>query len=532
MKNSLRRLPLDLKFGEDLIIVNKPAGFSTHAVDPDRPGLAELVEAELLARGKNIKIRVVHRLDKTTTGVLLFATSEARAQQLFESFKQNQVKKRYVLLTETHPEVSEFRVHSKIEKRGKNMLSTPCSESAANALTVFKRVKLNAFFQQWEAFPQTGKTHQIRLHAAQAGIPILGDTLYGGRTYPQLCLHAQAIELPGVGRWESFHPIFFERMGLLRDHPLVGILSALDRRQRLYDFLNQPDICMRLSHLDEKDFRMDLFGQVLWVYWYADHDPSSEDLLRFELIQTLIRRKVLIRKMQNRGQDPLTQKQWTFSEIAPSWHAEENGIQYELRSAQGLSPGLFLDQRENRYWLSQICRDKRVLNLFSYTCGFSVSAALGGAREVISVDLSKTFLDWGKQNLFLNQGVHPKSEASRNLFFNQDSEEFLKQTVKKKKTFDVIVLDPPSFSRNGKNIWKIEKNFPSLLKTAFDCLASGGIMLCCSNFEKWDQEAFRQQIEATLGENLKSICRPPLRCLDFEAPGEVSLMKSFILEKA
>ncbi len=108
MKNSLRRLPLDLKFGEDLIIVNKPAGFSTHAVDPDRPGIAELVEAELLAQGKNIKIRVVHRLDKTTTGVLLFATSEARAQQLFESFKQNQVKKRYVLLTAANPELNEL----------------------------------------------------------------------------------------------------------------------------------------------------------------------------------------------------------------------------------------------------------------------------------------------------------------------------------------------------------------------------------------------------------------------------------------
>ncbi len=529
----MQRLPLAIEFGEDLIIVNKPAGFSTHAVAPGRPGLAELLEKEFLAQGKNIKLHLVHRLDKNTTGVLLFATNQKRAQELFEAFKQNKVKKRYVLLTSAYPDFTEIIIHSKIEMHDKELVNTPCSPAEANAETHFKLVKLNALFQQWEAFPKTGKTHQIRLHAAQAGIPILGDSLYGNKDdfYPHLCLHAQSLEIPGIGSWQRFHPIFFERMGLIRDKKLAAILSAFDRRQRLYEFLTQPDVCLRLAHLDQKDFRIDLFGSMIWVYWYADEDPSSQDLERFEFLQSLTRRKVLIQKMQNRGQDPLSQKQWSFENIPETWVAKENQLHFEFRRNQGLSPGLFLDQRENRFWLSQNCASKRVLNLFSYTCGFSVAAAAGGAREVVSVDLSKVFLSWGQRNLELNSESLNSQEESKALFFSQDSEEFLQQTLKRKKSFDVIILDPPSFSRSGKKIWKFEKDFPKLLKLCFDCLAPGGMILCSSNFEKWDFNTFRSQIEKTLGRELKSIRAPDLRPLDFETPSEISLMKALILEK-
>jgi 23S rRNA (cytosine1962-C5)-methyltransferase len=529
-----QRLTLALEFGEDLVVVNKPAGISTHAPSPDRPGMFEWLQKEFLAQGVQKKLHVVHRLDKTTTGTLLFATSEGRAKELFELFKNREIKKRYVLLTASRPEQNEYLVHSFIEKVGNQMVNTPCVPAKANAETLFRRVKLNAFFEQWEAFPKTGKPHQIRLHAAQMGFPILGDVQYGGEAYPHLCLHAHSLDVPGLGVWQTFHPIFFERMGILRDRELVSILSALDRRERLFHFLSTADQCLRLSHLDNSRFRIDLFGEVLWVYWYADEDPSPADLERFEFLHGLLRRRVMIRKMQNRGANPQQQMQWEIGSIPEKWNARENGILYEFRSAQGLSPGLFLDQRENRHWISELSHNKRVLNLFSYTCGFSVAAALGDATEVISVDLSKNFLEWGKQNFSLNESggssASSTSKVSR-LFFAQSADLFLQQTLKKGKTFDLIILDPPSFSRNGSEVWKIDKDFPKLLKTVWKCLNKGGALLCSTNFEKWDKQDLQRVIEKTLGRELKKIAEPPLRPLDFELPGEETLMKSLLLWK-
>jgi 23S rRNA (cytosine1962-C5)-methyltransferase len=518
-----QRLTLALEFGEDLVAVNKPAGISTQAATPERPGMLELTEKELLARGVQKKLYVVHHLDKSTTGTMVFATSEARALELSAAFKKHQSQKRYVLITASRATQTEFMATSRIEKIGSKLVNTPCAADAANSETVFRRVKLNAFFEQWEALPKTGKPHQIRLHAAQIGLPILGDALYEGEAFPHLCLHSQRLEIPGLGRWESPLPLFFERMGLLRDRELCLWLSALDRRERLFHFLSQEHQCLRLSHLDSPRFRMDLYGQMLWVYWYAEAAPSSADLERFEFLQGLLKRKIMIRKMQNRGADPQAQMQWELSEIPEKWTARENGITYELRSGQGLSPGLFLDQRENRCWISSLAKGKRVLNLFSYTCGFSVAASLGQASEVVSVDLSKNFIDWGKQIYALNN-VKP------GLFFAQSADVFLQQTVKKGRKFDLIILDPPSFSRNGSQVWKIEKDFPELLKLAWSCLNPGGALLCSTNFEKWSLADLRQHVEKSLGvHKIKKIEEPPLRPLDFELPGEESLMKSLLL---
>ena len=81
---------------------------------------------------------------------------------------------------------------------------------------------------------------------------------------------------------------------------------------------------------------------------------------------------------------------------------QENKLFYEVRPFAGFSTGLFLDQRENRKWLSERSQQKRVLNLFAYTCAFSVACASKGARTT-SVDLSKKYLEWGRKNFDVNQ---------------------------------------------------------------------------------------------------------------------------------
>jgi 23S rRNA (cytosine1962-C5)-methyltransferase len=130
----------------------------------------------------------------------------------------------------------------------------------------------------------------------------------------------------------------------------------------------------------------------------------------------------------------------------------ENGVRYELGFGEGYSVGLFLDQRDNRrrLWVSHVAAGfelspepgRELLNVFAYTCGFSVCAALAGARTT-SVDLSKRYLDWGKRNFQLN-GLDPAAHD----FIYGDAFDWLARLQKKGRTFDMIALDPPTFSRS------------------------------------------------------------------------------------
>lgn len=523
----MARLTLDLQFGEDIIIVNKPAGISTHAPDPGKLGMAELVQMELALRGIDKKVFVCHRLDKTTTGALLFATTEKTAADIYELFQKRQVFKKYHFLTATSSEKTEGEIYSQIEKVDKQMQSKICAKEKANAQTRFQKIKSNARFQLWQAEPKSGKSHQIRLHARDFGIPILGDELYGGLPYPHLCLHAAELAIPGFGHWKIPHPPFFERMGLLRDSKLAEILSGFDSRERLYHFLAQHKQCLRLLHHESTRYRIDQFGEVLWVYWYDEADPSPEDLERFEFLETFLRKKVFIRKMQNRGNDPQSQKSWSFSAPPETWQADENGLHYEFRQSQGLSPGLFLDQRENRHWVLEKSKAKKVLNLFAYTGGFSVAAAKGGAKEVVTVDLSKTFLEWSKKNFSLNE-LDP--QASGYQFFLMDTFQFLSGTIKKKRQFDLIICDPPSFSRNGKEVFRIEKDLPELIDLCWQCLEPNGTLLFSCNYEKWTESSLLTILKKILGSKaqFESMSFPNL---DFEMPNEEKLMKSFRIKK-
>jgi len=522
------RLALDLQFGEDIVVVNKPAGISTHSPDTGKLGMAELVQQELKSRGISKEIFVVHRLDKTTTGVLIFATSEAASQKLFEEFKERKIQKKYLFLTASKPNFTEAETHSRIEKINNSYVSKASERASSNSHTQFQKIKLNAKYQLWQATPTTGKSHQIRLHAKDLGIPILGDQLYGGAPYPHLCLHAAELSSPTFGTWKFDSPIFFERMGLLRDSQLTAILSGFDKRERLYHFLKNPDQCLRLLHQEDPRFRIDQFGEILWIYWYPEINPTSEELLRFEFLAGLLKKKILIRKMQNRGKDPLSQVDFNFEEIPNSWIAFENDFQFELRKNQGLSPGLFLDQKQNRNWVFENSMNKTVLNLFSYTGGFSVAAAKGAAKEVVTVDLSKNFINWSKRNFELNNLSPSDSQLQ---FFTMDSLRFLEGTIKKNRKFDLIICDPPSFSRNENTVWRIEKDYTKLLDLCWQCLEKNGILYFSTNYEKWTQSQFEEKILGYLGPNAQKLSPMAGVNLDYENPNDEKLLKFVFLRK-
>lgn len=158
---------------------------------------------------------------------------------------------------------------------------------------------------------------------------------------------------------------------------------------------------------------------------------------------------------------------------------EEYGTRYEVRLWDGLSTGLFLDHREHRRALAER-RPGRVLNLFAYTCAFSMPLARAGAH-VTNVDVSGRYLDWGRRNLALN-GL----DAATVRFLRRDAMEFLAQAARRDdERFDLVILDPPTFAaankRRGVAAWRAVDDYPALLGAAARVLAPGGAVFAASN---------------------------------------------------
>ena len=171
---------------------------------------------------------------------------------------------------------------------------------------------------------------------------------------------------------------------------------------------------------------------------------------------------------------------------------QENGVRYMLDMNAGYSQGLFIDQRDNRAELRRHCAPgMTVLNLFAYTGAFSVCAALGGATTT-TLDLAQPCLTWCRENMELN-GIDP----ARHFFCKGDALHWLERFTRQQRRFDVIVLDPPTFSRDDKGrIWRAETHYGELVRAAAACLAPGGRMLCTTNCRKLSPAAFRKMVES------------------------------------
>jgi RluA family pseudouridine synthase len=216
---------------EVLLAVDKPPGLPTHATaDPSRPNLVAHVERYLRGLGRGAYVGVHQRLDRDTSGVVLFATDERANAGLARAFEERHVEKTYVALVARPPVVPARPVviRSPVASGGREAsaggkeAAAPKGEArAAETEVVVREVLADALLV--EARPRTGRRHQIRVHLAREGMPVLGDPLYGGagERAPRLMLHARRLALT--------HPL--TREPLVIESPLpedfVGALARL-----------------------------------------------------------------------------------------------------------------------------------------------------------------------------------------------------------------------------------------------------------------------------------------------------------------
>lgn len=166
----------------------------------------------------------------------------------------------------------------------------------------------------------------------------------------------------------------------------------------------------------------------------------------------------------------------------------EHEMKLGVHLADGLSTGLFVDQRDNHGAARDWARGGRVLNLFCYTCAFSVSAALGGASST-NVDLSGKALDRGRRNFELN-GL----DASSQRFFKEDAMKYLERAVRRGDRYDLIILDPPTFSTVKKRTFSVKEEYGRAAEACFRLLEAGGVLLAVTNHTKTTQQALRNML--------------------------------------
>jgi 23S rRNA G2069 N7-methylase RlmK/C1962 C5-methylase RlmI len=152
----------------------------------------------------------------------------------------------------------------------------------------------------------------------------------------------------------------------------------------------------------------------------------------------------------------------------------EGGLKFRVNLSDYLDTGLFLDARKKRALIRLEAGGKRALNLFVYTCSLSVASAKGGARQVDSVDLSNTYLEWGKINFALN-GLEVSDKLS---LIRSDVLQFLDQTKTKKSRWDIIILDPPAFSNSKRmpETLDIRRDYRELIGKSLTLLSPGGAL--------------------------------------------------------
>ena len=155
----------------------------------------------------------------------------------------------------------------------------------------------------------------------------------------------------------------------------------------------------------------------------------------------------------------------------------EYGHKFHLNLSDYLDTGLFLDHRETRKWIKAQSKGKVVLNTFAYTGSFSIYAAVGGAEKTYSVDLSRTYTEWIKKNLELNN-----LPLEKNWTYKMDTFEFFNYARRKKLTFDIIIIDPPTFSRNKGESFSVKNDYPKLINAALELLTPKGFIVFSNNY--------------------------------------------------
>jgi 23S rRNA (cytosine1962-C5)-methyltransferase len=552
----------------DLLAVDKPIGVSSQAADPQRPDdIVSRLKTYLAERAQSPYLGVHQRLDRDTSGVIVFTRKREINGEMAAQFEGRQVCKTYIACVSGWPRGRDrARLRDLVAEGpdGRMQVVTARDPRGKEAVTAVRVLERQADRAMLALELRTGRTHQARVQLAHAGAPIAGDALYGGAPASRLMLHADGLALT--------HPVTRRRVHLQAPAPveLASWMAQGCLEEAVYDDVAALDRALERaverrwglgrSHGFGADrettaFRLvnergdalprlavDVYDAWLVAQFYGDDGPWADTARRervldhlaglgFDGVYLKIRPKQanLLGDARRRELAPALPARGTAApqEIA----IVEEGMPLRVRLGDGLSTGLFLDQRNNRRRVRELAAGKTIANLFSYTCAFTVAAALGGGKHTVSVDASASALERGRENL-----AHAGTlEHGNHVFIATDVFSWLSRAARNDQRFDLVVLDPPSYSTTRRGRFVADEDYASLATAALRILAPGGQLLACTNHRGISLPRFRRILRDALrgarceAAQMKDLVEPA----DFPpAPGGEGNMKSVLVTVA
>ena len=279
----------------------------------------------------------------------------------------------------------------------------------------------------------------------------------------------------------TFNQAFFETL----------FRKAKEKRSAYYQ--DELTTAFRLFNQEGDGFgglTVDLYGDYAVCSWYNSYVYQIRKVISEAFRQVFPEVLGAYEKIRFKGLD--YESAHVYGQEAPDFFTVlENGVLYQVFMNDGLMTGIFLDQHEVRGSLVDgLAMGKSLLNMFSYTAAFSVAAAMGRASQTISVDLAKRSRELSQAHFQAN-GLSTDDHR----FIVMDVFEYFKYAKRKGLTYDVIVLDPPSFARSKKQTFSVAKDYHKLISQSLEILNPGGIIIASTNAANVSRQKFTEQID-------------------------------------
>ena len=270
--------------------------------------------------------------------------------------------------------------------------------------------------------------------------------------------------------------------------------------QRLHFYYSEDTTAFRIFNGEGDGFgglTIDYFDGYYLIQWYSEGAYSFHEEV-MEALRELTDFKGVYQKKRFAQEGKYVEADDFVEGTRPSFPllVKENGVKFAIYLNDGAMVGVFLDQREVRKKIRDAYSEgKRVLNTFSYTGAFSVFAALGGAIETTSVDLANRSLSKTIEQFSINDIDY----EAQNIIV-EDVFKYFKYAIKKELSFDLVILDPPSFARSKKHTFSAAKDYKNLLKEAIAITEKGGTIVASTNCSTFNMKKFKGFIETAFKE--------------------------------
>jgi len=373
----------------------------------------------------------------------------------------------------------------------------------------------------------------MRARARRAGAPVAGTP--EGAPHHRALLHRSgfaAVNLDRAPTWQAW----------LDDEPFGAIESRMmEASWRRWGRIDAE--MYRLVHGAGDGLpgiEIDRYGD--WVVVSLHDEQRHHEAALLDALTPLSPRGIYVKRRPREAKgvvdtrrDDVAPREAIRGESAPEpLVLYEGGCPYEVRLGDGLSTGIFLDQRHARTWVAARSEGARVLNTFCYHAAFTVAAVAGGAVETVSIDTARPALQRAGDAL-KRVGVEPSPEHA---LLRDDAMHFLERAAGKGRRFDVIVLDPPSYATNKRGrkrtTWRVVRDYPELLARSLRVLAPDGTILACTNHRSSPASKVREWLHDGAERAGVPVTLEPLDPpLDYPPPpGEPPHLKRFYVRRA